>query len=137
MSLRSKENVTYFEQNECSRDDAEISADWTMLEVTSRKKSLNDDFHDDTAGVDAFGNVRAVTSNVVPHIGRSVGRCIIAATSSICTVATNTTGNQLGKSLEGCVSGATFNNGVKCQEAEEGAAVLEFDFKDVAHLFRD
>jgi len=91
--------MTHLEQNESSRDDAEISADWTMLEITSREKSFDDDFHDDTAGIDTLGNVRTIDSNVVSHIGRSVGCRIIAATTSIRTVTADTTGNQLGESL--------------------------------------
>lgn len=95
-----------------------------MLEIASRKKSIDDDFHDDTAGIDALGNVRTVASNVVPHISGSVRCRIITATASITA---DTTCNQLRESLEGCVAGATFNYGVKCQEAKEGTAVLELD----------
>ena len=85
-----------------------------MLEITSRKKSIDDDSHDDTTGIDTLGNVRAITSNVVSHIGGSVGCCVIAATTNICTVDANTTGNQFRESLEGCIAGAAFNYSVKC-----------------------
>ena len=108
-----------------------------MLEITSRTQSVDDDFHDGTAGVDALGNVRAVASNVVPQIGGSVGRRIDAATTNVGTVTTNTTGNQLRKALEGRVAGAAFNHGVKRQQADEGTAVLKLDLEDVAHLLGD